>query len=185
MGYQPIIDKIKDDFQAALNHFKEELMKIRASRISPSLIEDLKIECFGSVCPLKQLGAISSVSFKEVAVQLWDKSYVEGVQRALEKGDWCFGIRVDEKTIYLTAPALTEEARKGLINVLHQKKEQAIQNLRHLRDKVWRQIQEGFQRGEIREDDKFKGRDKLDEVVKEEREKIEELASNKEKEIKG
>jgi ribosome recycling factor len=160
-------------------------MKIRASRLSPSLIEDLKIECFGSVCPLKQLGAISAASFKEVMVQLWDKSYVEGVVRALDQGDWGFGIRTDDNKIYLTAPALTEESRKNLIKVLNQKKEETLQVARRLRDKFWNQLQDGFRLGTVREDDKFKGRDKLDELIKEWREKVEQLADNKEKEILG
>jgi ribosome recycling factor len=75
--YQEILDNLKPELEKALADLKEELMKIRASRLSPNLIEDLKIECFGTVCPLKQLGAISLASFKEVMVQLWDKSYVE------------------------------------------------------------------------------------------------------------
>ncbi|MDD5146447.1 MAG: ribosome-recycling factor [Candidatus Pacebacteria bacterium] len=183
--YQEILDNLKPELEKALADLKEELMKIRASRLSPSLIEDLKIECFGTVCPLKQLGAISSASFKEVMVQLWDKSYIEGVVRALEQGDWGFGIRVDENKIYLTAPALTEETRKNLIKVLHQRKEEALQNFRKLRDKAWSQLQDGFRDGTVREDDKFKGRDKLDDMIKDWREKVEELSANKEKEILG
>lgn len=185
MSYQEIIENFKPELQKAIAAFKEELAKIRASRLSPSLIDDLKIECFGSVCPLKQLGAISSISFKEVAVQLWDASYVDGVRKALEQGDWGFGIRIDGNNIYLTAPALTEETRKHLAHVLNQKKEESLQISRRLRDKSWKHLQDGFQASEIREDDKFKGRDKLDELMREHKEKIDELAAVKEKEILG
>lgn len=185
MTYQEILDNIKPELEKEHSAFKEELMKIRASRLSPVLIEDLKIECFGTVCPLKQLGAISVASFKEVMVQLWDKSYVEGVTRALDQGDWGFGIRVDDNKIYLTAPALTEDTRKNLIKVLNQRKEESLQNFRRLRDKAWSALQDGFRDGTVREDDKFRGRDKLDEIIKNWREKTEELALNKEKEIIG
>jgi ribosome recycling factor len=185
MLYQEIIDNLKPELQKATAGFKEELLKIRASRLSPSLIEDLKIECFGAVCPLKQLGAISAISFKEVMVQLWDKSYVEGVTRALDQGDWGFGIRIDDNKLYLTAPALTEETRKNLVKTLNQKKEECLQNFRRLRDKAWNQLQDGFRDGTVREDDKFKGRDKLDELIKNQREEVEKLTENKEKEILG
>lgn len=185
MTYQEILDNLKPELEKELAAFREELMKIRASRLSPALIEDIKIDCFGTVCPLKQLGAISAASFKEVMVQLWDKSYIEGVTRALEQGDWGFGVKVDDNKIYLTAPALTEESRKNLVKVLNQKKEESLQNFRRHRDKSWSALQDGFRDGTVREDDKFKGRDKLDEMIKNQREKIEELSHKKEQEILG
>lgn len=185
MNYTEIIEQLKPAFERATDDFKQELLKIQTGRLSASLIEDIKADCFGQKLPLKQLGAILAVSQRELALELWDKSYVEGVVAALEKQGMDLGIRTDEKTVYLTAPALTEESRHNLIRLLNQKKENAFQDIRRLRDRAWREIQDGFQQGEIREDDKYKGKDKLDEATREYREKIEELASNKEKEIKG
>lgn len=185
MTHQEIIDNLKPDLLGAVDDFKAEIMKIQTGRLNPSLIEDIKADCFGQELPLKQLGAISAVSQRELALELWDKSYVEGVINAIEKQGIDLGMRMDEKTIYLTAPALTEESRKNLAHLLNQKKEAAFQQIRHLRDRAWKDIQTGFQQGEIREDDKYKGKDKLDETTREHREKIEEMVENKEKEIKG
>jgi len=185
MDYNEIIEKIKPDLQNLVNYFKEEVLKIRAGRLSPSLVEDIKVECFGSVMSVKQLGAISTPSFREILIQLWDKSYVEQVVRAIEKANLGVGIRIEENNIYLSAPPLTEEQRKNLIRVLNQKKEQVFQSIRKIRDKAWKEIQEGFQRGEIREDDKYKGKDKLEEVIKEYRQKIEEISERKREEIEG
>ena len=69
--------------------------------------------------------------------------------------------------------------------MLMKKKEESFQELRRLRDKAWKDIQDKFTKGEIREDDKFKGRDKLDESVRDFREKMDEIAERKEKEILG
>lgn len=182
MSYEQILDNIKPDLERLEQEFKTQLLEIRSGKLSVSLIEDVKADCFGSILPLKQLGAIS-VSNKEIMVQLWDKSYVEGVVKAIEKRGFGLGVRIDGNNIYLTAPPLTEDSKKNLIRVLNQKKEEMFQEIRHLRDRAWKQIQEGTTSGEIREDDKFKGKDKLEEKIKEIRNNLEELVKNKEQEI--
>lgn len=185
MTHQEIIDELKPNLDKSVDEFKQELMKMRAGRLSPASIEDITADCFGSMLPIKQLGAISSPSPRELLVQLWDKSYVDGVAKAVELAGLGLSVRIDGVNMYFSAPPLTTESRESLIQVLNKKKEEVFQELRKLRDKAWKNIQEGFQAGEIREDDKFKGRDKLDEEVREHREKIEEMVANKTTEIKG
>lgn len=182
---QEIIDKLKPELEKIVTGFKEELMKLRAGSLSPALLEDIEAECFESILPIKQLGAITNVSSRELSVQLWDKSYVEGVVKAVEVAGLGLSVRIDGANIYFTSPPLTAESRENIIHVLNKNKEEVFQDLRHKRDRAWKAIQEGFQAGEIREDDKFKGKDKLDEMVREFRDKIEEMVKNKEVEIKG
>lgn len=185
MSYQEILEKIKPDLEKAQENFKSQLMEIRAGRLTIGLIEDIKVDCFGSILPLKQLGAISFSSPREILVQLWDKSYIESVVRAIEKRNLGLGMEVEGNNIYFSAPPLTEDSKKNLIKVLNQKKEEIFQNIRHRRDRAWKEIQEGFQKGEIGEDDKYRGKDKLEELIREQREKIEEVVENKRKEIEG
>lgn len=184
-SYQEILEKIKPDLEKVIENFKNSLVELRAGRLSPALIEDIKADCFGQKFPLKQLGAVTTPSQKEILVQLWDKSYVESVVRAVDKKNIGLGVRVDGNSVYFTAPPLTTEAKKNLIKLLAQRKEESFQNVRHIRDKVWKEIQEGERKGEIREDDKYRGKDKLEDLIKENREKIEEMVARKEKEISG
>jgi ribosome recycling factor len=183
--YQNILDQSKKDFQKSVDEFKSEMMKLRASSLSPELLEDIRADCFGQEMPIKQLGAVSALSPREIMVQLWDKSYVDGVLKAIEREGIVLSSRIDGASIYFTAPALTAESRNDLVKLLNKKKEEAFQEIRKIREKAWRDIQDGFGKGEIREDDKFKGRDKLDELVKDFREKMDEMAARKEKEITG
>ncbi len=185
MSYQPILDNLKPELEKAEKDFKDEMMKLRSGRLSPALVEDITVDCFGSILPMKQLGAITSGSPKELLIQLWDKSYVEGAVGAIEKAGIGLSVRIDGEKVYLTSPPLTEESRTNLIQVLNKKKEEMFQEVRRLRDKSWKAVQDGFTKGEIREDDKFKGKDKLDEMVREYRDKIEEMVKNKEVEIRG
>ena len=78
---------------------------------------------------------------------------------------------------------MSEEFRKDLIRLVSEKKEQARQTVRRWREKAWADLQEGFREGKIREDDKYKGKDKLQELIDEYNKKIEELAEKKKKEI--
>ncbi len=183
MEFQEIIDSIKPEIEILLTDYKQELMKLRTGRLSPALIEDIEANCFGSMLPLKQMGSISSVGQRELLFTTWDKSYVEGAVAGIEQAGLGLSMRIDGTNIYLTAPALTEDSRKNLVVVLNKKKEEFFQDLRRLRDKAWKVMQDKGQTGELREDDKFKGRDKLDEFTREQRDKMEEMAINKEKEI--
>ncbi len=185
MTYQEVIDKIKPEFQRVVDDFKAEIAKLRSNRLSPALLEDIEVNCFDSFMPMKQLGAIANASPRELMVDLWDKSYVEGVVKAVEQAELGLGVRINDKTIYFSAPPLTEESRQNVIKMLDKIKEEAFQNLRHFRDKGWKEIQDACTKGELREDDKFKGRGKLDEATRDFREKIEEVAKRKEEEIKG
>jgi len=185
MSYQEIIEKIKPELEKVSDSFKNQLMEIRAGRLTTGLVENIKIECFGSILLLKQLGVISVPSPREILVQLWDKSYIEGVVRAIEQKKLGLGIRIEGNNIYFSAPPLTEETKKNLLRFLNQKKEETFQNIRRMRDMAWKEIQEGFQKKEIGEDDKYKGKDKLEELIKEYREKIETSAENKRKEIES
>lgn len=183
--HQTILEQSKKDFQKAVEQFKSEMLKLRASSLSTEILEDIRADCFGQELPIKQLGAVSSLSPREIMVQLWDKSYVEGVLKAIEREGLILSSRIDGASIYFTAPALTLESRNELVKLLNKKKEEYLQEIRKIRERAWRDLQDGFTRGEIREDDKFKSRDKLDESVKEFREKVEEMSEKKEKEILG
>ena len=185
MRSQEILEKLKPHLEESVESFKEEIAKIRAGRLSPNLIEDIEIDWFGSSLKIKQLGVISNVSPKELALQLWDKSYLEKVVKAIEKENLGLSTRIEENTIYLSAPPLSKEQRENLIRLVNQKKEKIAKEIRRQRDKAWKEIQEGFQKGEISEDDKYRGKEKLEELVREYREKIEKLTENKEKEIMG
>ncbi len=182
MTYQEILDKIKPELEKLEEEFRVKITEIRAGRLSPALVENIKVDCFGSSVLLKQLGAVS-VSGREIVIQLWDKSYLEGVVKSIEQRDTGLGIRIDGSTVYLSAPPLTEESKRNLIKVLNQEKEEIFQTIRRIRDKAWKEIQDGFQNKEIREDDKFRGKDKLEDLIKDWREKIEKMAENKTKEI--
>lgn len=183
INYKDIVNKIKPELDKVLSFLEGETAKIRTSRASPSLVEDVVADCFGQKFPLKQLAAISTPEPKQILIQPWDKSYIEGIVQALEKTGIGANPVVDKDTIRIILPPLTEEYRKNLARMLAEKKEQARQTVRHWRDRSWDELQEKFKEGKIREDDKFRGKDDLQKLVDEYNGKIEDVVERKRKEI--
>jgi len=182
-SHKEIIEKIKPELEKVINFLERELQKIKSSRASPALVENVEVECFGQKFSLKQLSLISIPEPRQILIQPWDQSYIEGIVRALEKTGIGVSPIVDKNLIRINLPALSEEFRKDLIRLVSQKQEDAKQTIRRWREEAWDEIQEKFREGKIREDDKYKGKDELQELVDEYNEKIEELGEKKKKEI--
>lgn len=183
MTYQEIIDKIKPELDKVIIFLEREVGKIRASRATPSLVEDIEVECFNQKFPLKQLASISLAGSRQLIIQPWDKSYLESIEKAVSRAGLGVSPIVDKDLIRISFPQLSGEYRKNLLNILSTKKEEAKKTIRRWREEAWDKIQAGFKEGEIREDDKFRGKDKLQELIDEYNEKVEEMMERKNKEI--
>jgi len=183
MPYKEIIDKIRPEFDKAFKFLEQEMAKVRTSRASPALIEDIEVNCFGSKFALKQLGAISSPQLNQLVIQPWDISYIEPIEKAIAQSGLGMSSAVDKNVIRLNLPLLTEEYRQQLQKTLNEKAEQTKQTIRHWREHCWNEIQDAFKEKQISEDDKFRGKDELQKAVDEYSEKIKNLTEKKKKEI--
>lgn len=183
VNYKDIINQIKPEMDKAINFLDRELAKIRTSRATPALVEDVVCDCFGQKFPLKQLAAISIPQPRQILIQPWDKSYIEGIVASLERTGIGANPIVDKEVIRINLPPLTEEYRKDLLRLLSQKKEETKRTIRRWREEAWDEIQEKCREGKIREDDKFRAKDELQDLIDEYNEKIEEMGERKIKEI--
>jgi ribosome recycling factor len=141
------------------------------------------VDVFGQKMPIKQLGAISAPEPRQLVIQPWDKSYVEPIERALSQSNMGTSPVVDRDVIRVNLPTLTEEYRKNLLKLLSEKEEESRKTIRKWREEAWGEIQEKTRTGEIREDDKFKAKDELQEIVDSFIQKVESLGDKKRKEI--
>jgi len=181
--YKEIIQKIKPELEKTMDFFNKELSKIRTTRLSPSLVEDIVVECFGEKFPLKQLAAISSLEPRQIVIQPWDKSYVEPIEKALSSSGMGGAPIVDKDLIRVSFPPLSEEYRKNLVRFLSGKQEEVKKTIRRWREEAWEEIQEKTKNGEIREDDKFRAKEELQDLVEEYNKKIEDSGEKKKREI--
>lgn len=182
-NYKEIIKNIEPELEKVISFLEKELQKIRTGRASPSLVEEVMVDCFGQKFQLSQLAAISIPESKQILIQPWDKSYIKGIIFALEKTGVGANPIVDKDVIRINLPPLSEEYRKNLLKLIAEKQEGARRTIRHWREGAWAEIQGKAKTGEIREDDKFRAKDELQELINEYNDKIEKIGERKNKEI--
>ncbi len=183
MSYKEFIDKVKPEIEKSFKFLEGELAKIRTSRASPTLVEDIEVNAFGSKFTIKQLGAISTPQTNQLVIQPWDVSYIEPIEKAISQSGLGMSCAVDKNIIRLNLPMLTEEYRQSLGKILNEKAEQAKQTIRRQREDAWNKIQTAQKEKQISEDDKFRGKDELQKVVDDYQEKIKNLVEKKKNEL--
>lgn len=181
--YQEIISGKRAELEQAMGHLKHELGKIRTGRANPSIVEDIMVNYYGTKTPLKQMAAINAPEPRQITVQPWDRSALSAIEGAIRESDLGFNPVNDGLLIRITIPMLTEERRRELVKVLNQKAEEGRIAVRNIREDAWKEIQEAEKEGLMAEDDKFKGKEKLQELIDEYNKKIEDLRAKKEGEI--
>jgi ribosome recycling factor len=181
--YNEIINDHKVILESAIEHFKNEAGKIRTGRANPSLVEDLMVDYYGVKTPLKQIASINTPEARLIVIQPWDRGALAAIEGAIRNSDLNINPTNDGILVRIAIPMLTEDRRKEMVKVLNQKAEEARISVRSIREDVLKEIQKAESDGKISEDDKFKGKEKLQEIVDEYNKKIEELRAKKEVDI--
>jgi ribosome recycling factor len=176
-------DEAKKEFAAALEHLKTEAGNLRTSRAQASLVENIVVEAYGAKTPLVQLASISVPEARTLAIQPWDKGLMKDIEQAIQKSDLNLNPVVDRDVIRLNFPALTEEKRKELVKMLHQKAEASKVTIKQRREKIREQITTDEKAGTVTEDAKFRAFDDIDKVVKEYHDLIKAFVDTKENDI--
>lgn len=176
-------DQYRLDFEKVVDHFKQDISRLRTGRATPALVEDIVIDAYGTKQPLKSLASISVSDPKTLAVEPWDKSILQAIEAGIRMAPIGINPVNDGRLIRLPLPDLTQERRVELIKVLDQKAEQARISARKIREDARDFAEKQEEDKAISEDEKFKFFDQLEKLVKDYNEKIKVIAEEKEKEI--
>lgn len=177
------LNELKLNLEKIKNHFKEETLHLRTGRATPELVSKIKIDCYGEKCPLDQIAAISAEDAKTIRIQPWDKSLITNIETGIRNSDIGVSPVVDKETLRVRLPELTDERRKQLIKLLHEKLEKARVDAKIERDEIWKETQNKEKKGEISEDEKFRVKDELQKIIDKLHKDLQEIADKKEKEI--
>ncbi len=183
MDIKSITKETRNEFDKVISFFEKDIAGIRTGRATSSLVEDIQIDSYGTKLPLKQIASINIPGPRLITIQPWDRSLTPVIEKAISQSDLGINPVSDKDAINIPLPPLTEEFRKNLTKVLNEKSEEARVSLRKVREDVWKDIQDGFRDGVIREDDKFKGKEELQKLIDEYNNKIEAISVRKTKEI--
>ena len=178
-----VIADLKDNLEAILSSFREELSKIRTGRITSVVVEDIPVEVYGTRMTIKELATIRIPEPLQILIELWDKNILGNVERALILADLGVSPVVGEGIIRLNFPPLTLEGRERLVKLVKERVEEARLRIRRARQEVRSEV-ESFRDSEG-EDFVFRLEKEIDRLVTEAGDRIEEIKKKKEEEIRG
>jgi ribosome recycling factor len=169
--------------KGAIQALEEDLAGIRTGRASPALIERMNIEYYGSPTPLIQLATISVPEARTLMIRPFDGSSLKAIERAIMASDLGLTPNNDGKAIRLNLPPLTEERRRELVKVVHNRVEEARVAVRNVRRDSIRDLREFMQEKMISEDELKRGEEELQKITDQYIVEINAVGERKEKEI--
>ncbi|MBI4982144.1 MAG: ribosome recycling factor [Candidatus Omnitrophica bacterium] len=183
MTAREILHATEEKMKKAFDSVTREFMEIRTGRASPTMVEGLHIDYYGTPTLLKQLASISVPDAHMIAIQPWDPSAIVEIEKAIMKSSLGITPSNDGKVVRLSVPQLSKERRLDLVKVVHKMSEDGRISLRTIRRDAKEHMEKLEKDKIISEDDKFRGVDELQKIVDKYIGKVDELLKNKEKEI--
>lgn len=180
---EKIIAEAKPKMEQAVDHLKEDLKTIRTGRASSSLVDDVMVSYYGSTTPLKQVASVTTPDSNLISIAPWDKNILGDIELAIRNANLGFNPINDGHQVRIVLPPLTEERRKEFVKSVNQKAEVVRISLRNIRKEAWEKVQAGQKSGELTEDDKYRGEERLNKLIDEFNKQVDEIVKQKEKDI--
>ena len=167
----------------AVEVLHEEFGGLRTGRASTSLLDPIQVNAYGSMMPLNQVGSVSVPEARMLSVQVWDKSNVKAVEKAIVESGLGLNPAVDGTLIRIPIPPLSEERRQELVKVAGKYAEQARVAVRNVRRDGMDQLKKAEKDGDISEDQSRGLADDVQKLTDTHIARIDEIVKNKEAEI--
>ena len=182
-----MIEELKEDgeqrMQKSLEALSVNLNKIRTGRAHPSILDNVRVDYYGSETPLNQVAAINVEDARTLSVVPWEKPMVPEVEKAIMKSDLGLNPSTAGTVIRIPMPALTEETRKGYIKRAKQEAESCRISIRNIRRDILSDVKDLQKEKEITEDDERRAQDDVQKITDRFIAKVEEALAAKEKDL--
>jgi ribosome recycling factor len=154
-----VVSECRDKMRRAVTHLQDEFAGVRTGRASPSLVEKLKVDYYGSEATLQQLASVSVPEPRVLVVSPYDKSAIKAIEKAIQQSDLGINPSNDGVIIRLSFPPLTEERRKEMVKVVKSRAEDGRVSVRNIRREARRDLEDLEKDGDL-------SRDELDRIEK-------------------
>lgn len=179
----PTIKEMQDQMDAAIEAMRREFSGVRTGKATPTLLDTVKVEAYGSKMPLNQVANVSTPEARLIVVQPYDKSVINDIEKAIMAADLGLNPSNDGTLIRVPIPPLSEERRKEMVKLLHKMAEEGRISVRHARQEANKAIKELEHDHEISEDEARRQLDTVQEITDEYIAKIDEMMKKKEAEV--
>jgi len=179
----PILRDAESKMSKSVDHFGSELVSIRTGRANPALIDKVMVPYYGTLTPLNQLAQISAPEPRLLVVQVYDKSQLGAVEKALRSGEQGLNPASDGQVIRVPIPPLNEERRKEYVKLVRHKAEEARVAIRNVRRDEVHRIDQLQKQGDVPEDEAKRAQARLQKITETQVERVDALAARKEAEV--
>ncbi len=182
-----MVDEIYKDSKEKMNraiiHFQSELTSVRTGRASTSLLDNINVEFYGTMSPLKNIALISSPDAQLITIQPYDPNALEAIEKAISTSDIGISPNNDGTIIRLSVPPLTEDRRKELVKVVHSIIEEGRVSVRNIRRDANEKLKTLEKNHELSEDNLKIELDNIQDITDQSIKKLNEIQELKEKDI--
>lgn len=183
MEMDEILLDAEDRMDKTVEVFEEELRGIRTGSASSGLVENIRVEYYGSKTPLKHMANIAVPDPRLIVIKPYDPSGLESVEKAIQKSDIGINPQNDGKVIRLNIPELSEERRKQIVDRIKDMAEESRVSIRNIRRDANKKLETEENESNISEDDCARAKEQVQEMTDEHENKIDELVESKSSEI--
>ena len=178
-----VFDELRKGMDKSLESLKKEFAKVRTGRASPSLLDGIRVDYYGTPTPLNHVATISVPESRLIVIQPWDSKLIGEIEKAIKKSELGLNPINDGKLIRINIPPLTEERRKELVKIVKKMAEECKVSLRNHRRNANERLKEMKKNKEISEDDLFRFQEQVQKITDEYVKKCDEILEVKQKEI--
>jgi ribosome recycling factor len=173
----------QDKMQKSIEAFKHELSTIRTGRATPTILDRIQVDYFGTPTPVNALATISAPEPRLITIQPWDRHAMGAIEKAIQKSDLGLNPTNDGTIIRLAIPQLNDDRRKELVKMVQKRAEEARVALRNCRRDAVDMLRKEEKDKTISEDDLKRGQERLQKTTDQFVAQVDDIARNKEREI--
>lgn len=176
------LEEAKDLMQKAVNHTSAELLKIRAGKAMPNLLDGIMVAYYGSPTPLQQVASVTTPDARTVTIKPWERNLIHEIERSIINSDLGLAPQNNGEIIILTIPPMTEERRRNLVKQAKNECESGKISIRTVRKETNESLRK-LQKEGVAEDEIKRAEDTVQKFTDSYSTKIDELLVKKEHEI--
>jgi len=183
MSEEEILLDVEERMEKAVAKLKTDLAGIRTGRANPGLVDSLRVEVYGSLCPLKQLAAVACPEPNQIVIRPFDPTTLKDIEKAIQASDLGFNPQSDGKLIRLNVPPLSMEVRRRMVSRVKDLCEEAKVAIRNIRRDGNRSADKAEKDKQLSEDQRDSVKAEVQELTKTYEDRAAELAKAREKEV--
>ena len=178
-----LLQDAREHMDKSVDATRQKFQSVRAGRATPSLLDRINVEYYGTMTPLNQMATVNAPEARLLTVQPYDKSSLKAIERAIQESDLGLTPNNDGQIIRLQLPELTEERRRQLVKVVKGLTEDGKVALRNIRRDVMHDLKELKDAGEAGADDEHRAEDALQKLTNDKVAELDAVLKAKEAEI--